>query len=138
MHHQKVHRDANHPGIVHDLKKMGYSVGDLAMVGGSFPDIIVADPATTALIEIKMRGGAFRLGQLMFLASWQGVAGFAETTDDVVRLMRRPDEFSLTWAEKQMITTICINLAVEKQKAKDPQVLVTKFEKLFRAAGGRL
>lgn len=143
---RKVFRDANHLDIVMDLRKCGKSVIDLAAVGNSCPDIVAADRRVTALIEIKMRTGVFYLDQLEFLAKWPGVAGFAETTEDAIDIMDKP-ECRLTEDEKMMIRNIVIRArqeVVERAEKKgtvapkNPKMLVTQFEKRFREAGGRI
>lgn len=135
-HFRRVHRDANHLPIVRDLKRLGYSVGDLAMVGSHFPDLIVASSRVTALIELKLPTGKFRLGQLEFLATWKGVAGFAETLDDCVNLMEDPGSHGLSWGERQIILNIVqkAKAVADARKSRDPIMRVTAFEKLFKAA----
>jgi len=136
----KVTRDANHPGIVKDLTtKYDKKVVDLAAVGHGVPDIIAADDFCTVLVEIKMPTGRFYLTQLEFLADWPGRAGFAETTEDVLRLMHDPDA-ALNAFERIAIKAIVDQLRSESKSINErmPRVAVRKFEKLFRAAGGRI
>lgn len=135
MKFQKVHRDTNHVEIVNDLKKdHAYAVVDLAAVGRGVSDIIVADMNVTALIEIKMPDGEFYLTQLEFLADWPGVAGFAETTADCLRLMRDPDKYRLSDDDKRIIKLICSELRADDRRiGLRPRCKVTKFNKLFDA-----
>lgn len=139
MKFQKVHRDRNHIEIVNDLKKdHHFAVVDLAAVGRGVSDIIVADENVTALIEIKMPDGEFYLTQLEFLAEWPGIAGFAETTIDCLRLMREPEIYRLSDDDKRIIKMICTELrADDKRIGLRPRCKVTKFNKLFATIKGR-
>ena len=131
---QKVHRDANHLSIVKDLRKHGYHVIDLAAVGHSVPDIVVADADTTALIEIKTPEGWFHLGQLEFLARWPGVAGFAERLADCIALLRRPESHRLSRLDKEVILEIVQDLRSDTTRdQKQPRIMVKKFERLWKA-----
>lgn len=133
MKFQKVHRDTNHIEIVNDLRKdHDYAVVDLAAVGRGVSDIIVAEANVTALIEIKRSDGEFYLTQLEFLADWPGVAGFAETTQDCLRLMRDPAKYRLSDSDKKIIKMICAELrADDRRTGLRPRCKVTKFNKLF-------
>ena len=132
MKFHKVSRDANHLEIVKDLKKFSYKVIDLAAVGHSVPDIIVSDENTTALVEIKLSTGWFYLGQLEFLATWPGVAGFAETLQDVLNLMREPEKYRLSEHEKRIILQICCQFRNDVKRAQtQPRVTVNKFNKMM-------
>lgn len=143
----KVFRDANHAEIVRDLERCGLSVIDLAAVGHSCPDIVVANRKVTVLIEIKIHGGRFYLDQLEFLAKWPGVAGFAETTEQALRLIHEPETYRLTPEEQITIRNIVIRArqdAVAKSdrsKAvaeKMARMTVLQFEKRFKELGGRV
>lgn len=130
----KVHRDANHIEIVKDLKSLLYAVIDLAAVGRGVPDIIVSDEAVTALIEIKVsdKGTNFYLTQLEFLARWPGVCGFAETTDDCLRLMRDPETYRLKPYQRKIILKIVDIRRQETKNDFNPRIGVKKFEAMFK------
>jgi hypothetical protein len=46
-------RDANHQSVGDHLRKLGWSVLDLADAGDGVPDLAVAMPGFAALVEIK-------------------------------------------------------------------------------------
>lgn len=143
-HFKRVLRDKNHISIVGKLKRRKYGVVDLAAVGSSVPDIIVSNGVTTALVEIKMSDGWFYLAQLEFLATWPGIAGFAETLEDVLDLMEHPETKALSVKERQAILKVVAYLREEvtqhgkKRDTKQPRVLVTKFKKLYEIEIERL
>lgn len=130
MRHNKVSRDANHVEIVNDLRKRAYKVVDLAAVGNSIPDIIVADAFVTALIEIKMPKSNVYISQLEFLARWPNVAGFAQTTDDVLAIMSDPAGHALSYEEKQIILMICAEYRTKTVDLK-PRIRIDTFEKIY-------
>lgn len=129
---QKVHRDANHIQIVKDLTKRGYKVIDLAAVGKSVPDILVASATAIALIEIKVDDAntQFYLSQLEFLATWPHVAGFAETTQDCIDLLEDPSTFGLNYDKRSIILQIVTNERKDTTAIR-PRITVRKFEKMF-------
>lgn len=137
MKFQKVHRDTNHSEIVKDLAKHGIAVIDLAAVGSGVPDIVVSDGVTTALIEIKMPKSQIYISQLEFLAKWPGVAGFAQTFDDVMALLHDPETNRLTKQQQSIIRQICLDYRAKTTDMR-PRIRIMEFEKLFREACGSL
>lgn len=142
MKHTRVFRDANHLEIVKDLRKVAYSVIDLAAVGNGVPDIVVANQnGNTALVEIKLPTGRFYLSQLRFLANWAGYCGFAETTQDVKNIVDSPDDHSLNKRQREVILEIVAeDLADIGRRGKaslgKEQITVKKFEKIFATKYG--
>lgn len=73
-----VQRDANQAEIVQALEQAGYSVEDLAPVGGGVPDLLVGGidrrtglPATW-IMEVKTRSGRLNKRQKAWHAAWRG------------------------------------------------------------------
>ena len=127
--YRRIHRDANHVPIVNELRARGYSVADFAGAGNGVPDILV-HKRNTVFIELKMPNGFFRLNQLLFLAQWKGLAGFAETVEQCIALEGDP-WLCLKDSDKARILQIVERRKVTS-KAKDPQITVKSFEKEFR------
>jgi hypothetical protein len=70
-------RDKNQQVIVDALRAVGAFVFDAALVGGGFPDLIVAYRGVVHLVEVKNPENSYgRKGlsknQLRFDAAWQG------------------------------------------------------------------
>lgn len=139
MKHTRVFRDGNHLEILHDLRKLHYSCCDLAAVGSSCPDLVVANSqGNTALIEIKMPDGVgrFYLSQLRFLATWKGYAGFASSTDEARNIVDYPEQYSLTPLQREIILEIVAeDLADVGRRGRaslgKEQITIKKFEKIF-------
>lgn len=127
----KVFRDANHPRIVKALQSEGYGIIDLAAVGNSVPDIIVADGRIVVLMEIKMPKTAVFISQIEFLAKWQGYAGMVETGQQAVEMMKNPDTHCLQDYERQIILDICADFRATSIAMK-PQIRIMEFEKQLR------
>lgn len=136
MKYQTVHRDANHISIVKDLRKLGKVVIDLAAIGNSVPDLIVADPVVTALIEVKMPKSQVYIAQLEFLARWPNVAGLAETTEDAIAIMTDPKK-RLTDREKDIILKLCIEYRAKTTDLR-PRIRIMEFEKRFAEMKGEI
>jgi len=69
-HRRLGHRDANHGEVVRALECAGYSVVDLAKVGGGKPDILAGAPWGNVLMEIKTDDGELEAVQIDFISSW--------------------------------------------------------------------
>lgn len=125
-------KDANHNQIRDTLLAHGYSVGDMAAVGGSFPDFIVSDePPVTVIMEAKTKTGFFRLGQLRFLANWKGYVAFVETPEEALNVMYAPELLCLSRREKLAIQQLVYRYDIQRQQKniKDMQIKVRRFEK---------
>lgn len=87
--------DANQPGIVKDLRKMGFTVVSLADVGDGCPDILVGSlntPNRNFLFEIKnwkLKPSERRLTpkEEVFHAAWKGQVAVVETTAEALKVM---------------------------------------------------
>lgn len=124
----KVQRDQNHIEIANKLKKAKFGVVDLAAVGNSVPDLIVASPAHTVLVEVKMPKSQIYIAQLEFLAKWPGYAGFAETYEDALALVRDPETFGLSKEQRVAILEIAAEYR-EKSLEIKPRIRIMEFEK---------
>ncbi len=128
----RVTRDRNHLEIANELKARGFSVGDLSSQGHSFPDIIVARENLTVLMEIKVPTAKIYIAQIEFLSTWKGYAGFVRTTEEALNMMRKPSVFCLGADEKDKMAQIALRYRA-KTKAKNPEILVSTFDKLMFA-----
>lgn len=87
-------RDKNHVEIADALKRAGYTVKDLYMVGGGCPDMLVGRSGATWLLEVKVPdaktkrpdNGAVRHWRLLedtqieWMATWDGCRVHVVTT----------------------------------------------------------
>jgi Holliday junction resolvase len=124
----KPSKDANHDEIRDTLKAHGYSVGDMASVGKSFPDLIGSDEKTTVIFEAKTEAGLFYIAQLEFLALWRGWSAFVSTGDEAIRAMKEPEKYCLSKREKEVILQI-VHKFRAFSTAKHPQIRVKQFER---------
>lgn len=127
---RRITRDKNHLPIMHALRAMGYSVGDMAVVGSHFPDLIVADHFKTVLIELKLPEGHFRIGQLEFLSAWKGLCAFATDLAQCIAIMNDPKQYCLSQQDKNKMEGIAVRYRA-KTKDNDPRMNVTVFDKLM-------
>lgn len=134
MKHTKVFRDANHAEIVKKLIDNHYRVIDLAAIGSSVPDILVAHGTTIVLIEIKMPKSQIYLDQIEFGCRWPGYYGLAETYEQALGLMSDPMNKCLSLEAKGIALGICAEWRA-KTKVKDdgktpkPKIRIMEFEK---------
>lgn len=84
-------RDANHAEIVKAFRKLGWSVLDLAQIGGGCPDLYVARPGRSTLVEVK--DGAKPPSQrvltplqVKFRAEWRGDITIVTSVADVMMI----------------------------------------------------
>lgn len=133
----RVSRDANHIEIMNKLRENGYGVIDLAAVGNSVPDLIVSNGPNTVLVEVKMPKSQIYLAQLEFLAKWKGHAGFAETYEDAVDLVEKPQSVGLFDYERQIILDIVAEWRAKTKVAKDastkPKIRIMEFDRQFES-----
>lgn len=115
---------------MHELLKRGFSVADMASVGNSFPDLVVADYNHTVLIELKEPEGKIYIAQIEFLANWKGYAAFAQTIEDCIRIMHFPVTYSLSQKQKDYMLQIAIRYR-HKTTSRNPQIAVSTFDKLM-------
>lgn len=86
----KVNRDKNHKAVVEALELAGFTVVDLAMVGGGCPDILVgihckSGKRVNVLIEIKRSVSAqVQQDQEVFQAAWKGQETTVYTPQDAL------------------------------------------------------
>lgn len=85
-------RDLGHSRIVAELRQLGFSVLDLASLGRSVPDLLVARAGTERLVEVKSgkkihrHASALSAGQKSFAENWRGPPVIvALTTEDVLK-----------------------------------------------------
>lgn len=95
--------DANQKEIVGDLKRLGFSVEDLARHGRNCPDLLVANHVLTIAVEIKTETGKFRIGQLEWLAKWKGFCGYATTINKVLAMFNEPRVYCLDSSDKKRL-----------------------------------
>ena len=81
--------DSNHAVLKAAFEKLGCAVLDLARVGKSCPDLLVAMGCTACLVELKSRPKPLRRDahQEDFRASWGGWADVARDMGDVERIV---------------------------------------------------
>lgn len=77
--------DANQTAIVLALRQAGASVAITSMVGGGFPDAVVALAGINYLFEFKTEKGKLTPDQLIFHRAWSGRIETARTIDDALR-----------------------------------------------------
>lgn len=64
--------DGNQAAIVGALRRAGFAVRILSVVGDGFPDLIVAWAGGQILLEVKRPGETLRPNQEAFFRSWPG------------------------------------------------------------------
>lgn len=83
--------DSNHRAIVEGLRKLGYSVQSLAMVGAGCPDIVVGAHGRNWLFEIKPPGPPSRQGltsaEQGWHYVWHGQVHVVSSVEDVVEVI---------------------------------------------------
>lgn len=83
-------RDENHGEIAEAFARLGFSVQDTSLVGGSFPDLVVGRHGVTWLVEIKQPNGKLRLNQVEFFNNWRGTPPvLVRTVNDVIAFSER-------------------------------------------------
>lgn len=102
----RARRDANHEEIVACLRSLGFSVLDLAAVGGGCPDLVVGIAGINILCEIKDGGKSPSARQLTddqqeFFATWHGEVWVVKDTQDCMRL--RESVYNKAAAIKQTV-----------------------------------
>lgn len=65
---------------------MGYSVTDTSMVGGGFPDAVIAKNGEVKLVEFKTPTGTLRDSQISFIIKWNAAVYILRTEDDCVAM----------------------------------------------------
>jgi len=91
MMRHRARRDANHEEIVACLRSIGFSVLDLAAVGGGCPDLVVGLAGINILCEIKDGSKSPSARQLTpdqqeFFATWHGEVWVVKDNQDCLRL----------------------------------------------------
>lgn len=84
--------DANQPEIVKAFRTLGATVKTMHTVGGGFPDLCVAVPGKTFLVEIKdgskpPSARELTPDQVTFHATWPDKIEIVTSVDDVARIM---------------------------------------------------
>lgn len=80
--------DRNHAAIVDAFRRLGWSVQSLATIGKGCPDLVIAKPHVTALVEVKAAKGKLTEDQVQWLARWSGPVYVVRTLEDVVAVTR--------------------------------------------------
>jgi hypothetical protein len=82
-------RDANHQEIVREFRRLGYSVLDLATVGGGIPDALIwKGKNQAALVEIKTEKGRLKANQKAFSETWPGPVFTCRSIEEVLDIDR--------------------------------------------------
>lgn len=85
----KTKYDKNHGAIVRVLKQLGFSVCDLASVGGGCPDLMVGLRGVNCWAEVKTQEGSLEPSQIEFAEKWRGdKVHVMRTTEDCIALRR--------------------------------------------------
>lgn len=80
--------DANQPEIVKLLHQIpGVSVQISTVLGGGFPDLIVAYNRETFLFEIKVPGGKLNALQEVFHKEWNGIVYTVESIEQILDIL---------------------------------------------------
>ncbi len=82
--------DGNHELIASCFLAAGFSVQSLAAVGGGCPDLLVAGPLNTFVVEVKdpQQGKTrFTPAQKKWHANWKGRAHLVETVEQALLLI---------------------------------------------------
>ena len=83
--HKPSRVDANQVEIVAALRKAGWEVAHLHMVGG-IPDLLVSQKSTgiTMLVEVKVPGGKLTPAEAKFCEDWPGEIVVVYSGEDAV------------------------------------------------------
>ena len=84
--------DANQPEIVKAFRTLGATVEPMHTVGRGFPDLCVAIPGKTFLVEVKdgtkpPSAQKLTAAQVEFHATWPDKIEIVTSVDDVARIM---------------------------------------------------
>ena len=85
----RTHKDDNHSSIVGNLRKMGYSVLELAAVGGGCPDILVGHHGRNYLFEIKGAKGKLLPDQERFTQAWRGQVNVVRSVEEALLILTK-------------------------------------------------
>ena len=81
-------RDKNQIAIIKDLRASGFSVVDLASVGGGCPDILVGARGRNYLFEIKCDSKAkMRPMQIDFFTLWHGQMHRINNSEEAINII---------------------------------------------------
>jgi hypothetical protein len=69
--------------LVAELRRLGWTVKHLHMVGEGMPDLIVAKHQIEKLVEVKMPGASLTPAQEIFHGEWPAHIPIIETVEDV-------------------------------------------------------
>jgi len=91
---RQARADANQPAIVAALRKCGFAVWHTHREGNGFPDLTIAKPGWTKLVEIKDGSkppSARKLtpDEAAFHSMWPDEVLILETVEDVLKLNER-------------------------------------------------
>lgn len=86
-------RDRNHSEIVACFRKLGWSVLDLAQLGGGCPDLLVGFGKRNILVEVKDGEAVpskreLTPDQVKFWNTWRGEKRLVESIEDVLSVVR--------------------------------------------------
>jgi Holliday junction resolvase len=86
-------RDRNHSEIVKAFRKLGWSVLDLAQLGGGCPDLLVGCGKRNILVEVKdgtkpQSQRELTDDQVKFWNTWRGEKRLVESIEDVLSVVR--------------------------------------------------
>jgi hypothetical protein len=89
----RARKDRNHGEIVKAFRKLGWSVLDLAQLGGGCPDLLVALGKRSILVEVKDGEASpsnreLTSDQVKFWNTWRGEKRLVESVDDVLSVVR--------------------------------------------------
>ncbi len=79
--------DKNQTEIVAGLRKAGYSVLSLASLGRGVPDILVASPTRTMLMEIKEGKHKLNKQQMAWHNKWPALVYVVRSLEDALLVM---------------------------------------------------
>lgn len=120
----KYSTDSNHKEIIDYLRSFGFQVLDCAKFGTGWPDLFVCRNNRVCLIEVKAEKGAeIKKTQMRFIGSYRGYVGFAENTDQALKLAQEPDLYALKQIQKDKI-------AAFEQRFDKPKMNWPSFKKL--------
>lgn len=85
----KANRDDNHKDVTQALEKIGCTVHDASVVGGSFPDLVVGYRGLTMLIEVKTPKGRVKEGQRKWHTEWKGHTCIVRSPMEAVETVMR-------------------------------------------------
>ena len=79
--------DANQAEIVRALRDAGFSVQLLHRVGQGCPDLLVGQPWSNVLLEVKTAKGELTVDEREFLAHWRGPWAIVRTVQEAMEAM---------------------------------------------------